>query len=339
MKTVLFIDDVCYKPYNFTVLATEPLGGTEATVLRTAKMLAKHHNVYVLALGGKEVEEEGIKFITKETAFPIPDTVIHIRSLRTLELATTAWPRAKNIVWMHDLGTKAFKKEIELYERYAPDIVFVSDYHKQQFIDMAINPYSRHEYKGTHKVIHNYVEGLSRSDTSTGFLLDGLIGPRRDDRLLFASSPHKGLKFTLEVFKKLQRKYPKFELAICNPGYYKDVDIKYVDNVTYLGELPHHRVLEEMRQSLCLFQLNHIFPETFGLVYGEANACGLPVVGHKLGALHEFISPDQFCDTHSLTKVIDLLLFYKENIGNIKLDLSHYCYNKELVLKKWLGIV
>jgi glycosyltransferase involved in cell wall biosynthesis len=45
-----------------------------------------------------------------------------------------------------------------------------------------------------------------------------------------------------------------------------------------------------MRSALCVFYPNFVLPETFGLVFAEANAVGTPVLTHDCGAAAEVLA-------------------------------------------------
>ena len=96
-------------------------------------------------------------------------------------------------------------------------------------------------------------------------------------KLVFFSSPNKGLRFTLDAFRALRRRMPELRLCVGNPGY-KSFAAREIDGVEWLGSLPHARVLTEARSALCTFSANFVIPETFGLVFAESCAVGTPVL-------------------------------------------------------------
>ena len=60
-------------------------------------------------------------------------------------------------------------------------------------------------------------------------------------------------------------------------------------DVVWLGALPPAQVIEQARSALCVFMPNFLMPETFGLVFAEANAVGTPVLAHDCGAAREVL--------------------------------------------------
>jgi glycosyltransferase involved in cell wall biosynthesis len=120
---------------------------------------------------------------------------------------------------------------------------------------------------------------------------DGLApdgSPVDERKLVFFSSPNKGLRFTLDVFGELRRRMPDLRLVVGNPGY-KIRKTTPMPGVEYLGPQPQHRIHQEVRTALCTFVPNFVLPETFGLVFAESNALGTPVLTHDCGAAAEVI--------------------------------------------------
>jgi len=74
---------------------------------------------------------------------------------------------------------------------------------------------------------------------------------------------------------------PDLTLAVADPGYLAWDTGPVPEGVQFLGTLPHHELIAQMRRSLCLFYPQVTFSETFGLVIAEANAVGLPVLAHR----------------------------------------------------------
>lgn len=95
----------------------------------------------------------------------------------------------------------------------------------------------------------------------------------------------KGIDLNLQALATLVKKYPHLQYVIVGDGeerknlekLVEDLDLK--NHVTFKGKLPHAEVLEEMAkcQIFCLPS----WQEGFGVVYIEAMAQGVPVIGVK----------------------------------------------------------
>ena len=108
------------------------------------------------------------------------------------------------------------------------------------------------------------------------------------DKLVFFSSPNKGLAFSIDAFGALRRAMPRLRLAVANPGYKADRTMRRA-GVEFLGALPQARVHAEVRSALCTFFPNFAIPETFGLVFAESHALGTPVLTVDCGAALEVL--------------------------------------------------
>ncbi len=127
------------------------------------------------------------------------------------------------------------------------------------------------------------------------------------NKLLFLSSPHKGLKETLTIFSEVKKYFPHFQLVISNPGY-RAMTYSLPEQVSFLGVLRHEEVIQQLRESFCVFYPQYIKPETFGLIDAEANAVGTPVLAHNFGAAEEILSDSsQLIDGRQIDAVVSKL--------------------------------
>jgi glycosyltransferase involved in cell wall biosynthesis len=108
------------------------------------------------------------------------------------------------------------------------------------------------------------------------------------NRLVFFSSPNKGLNFALDAFAAVRRAIPTLRLSVANPGYKAD-RVARLAGVEPLGALPQARVHAVVRSALCTFFPNFLIPETFGLVFAESHALGTPVLTVDCGAALEVL--------------------------------------------------
>jgi len=123
--------------------------------------------------------------------------------------------------------------------------------------------------------------------------------PYRDKKkIIFTSSPRKGFMKTLQVFGQLLTRDDSYRFYWANPGYLKGprVHTKYV---LPLDSLPQPRLLKHVESASLMLQCNEDFPETFGLVYGEARALGTPVLTTDLGAAREVAGAESVMPLHS----------------------------------------
>lgn len=320
---VLFVDSVAYRPYDCRVLQSEALGGTEATVLRVARGLAKEGlDVSLFQLVDAHREEaviDGIRHVNDSSALE-PDVVVHLRTAKLVAAFREVYPKARHLVWMHDLGGEWLKDEPIVGE----ELVCVSDFHCKQFYGAAWGQ-GKAEALTIHQV-YNPVE------------IDGHRLDKIEGRLGFFSSPHKGLNQVMDLFAELRKARPELHLVVGNPGYMGLTNTKALpEGVTFLGELSHPRTLEAMSQCQVLFYPQTVFAETFGLVLAEANAMGVPVLCHAFGAAKEVLAQDgrlvnaviDCTDLEKVRRALDRIL-----VGDLKPSLDPR-FKLENVITDW----
>jgi glycosyltransferase involved in cell wall biosynthesis len=289
---VLIYDPTCPKPYNARTLEQEALGGTEATVIRIAEGLdaqVMQHNRTV---------SDGRYLANSESLNP--RAVVLLRSVAWLPTVASRFPNAKLYLWMHDLAGNDLIEHAQILKTFRPTILAVSDFH-----------------------VLNIQEKLSRIEGLAGVRVKRIYNPIDDElaplkgvghdpnRLVFFSSPHKGLEYTLQVFSYLRRMQPEMRLLIANPGYLPSAETP-MEGVTNLGTLAHRDVINYVHGALCTFYPNTVFPETFGLVLAESNAVGTPCIAHQFGAAPEVLDhPAETLDCRDYRKVVDRVLAWR----------------------------
>ena len=275
MVPLLFFDPLCPRPYSEASLREGGLAGTEASTVRIAEALdawVVQHN---------RTRTEGRYRVPEEMA-QVREVVV-LRDPRALETAARLFPGARLTLWVHDRiepGSSRgrwFARAAEALRRLEPRIVCVSDYQRGHVAaTVARLPGSE---RLVVRRIYNPVDDAVVPD-----------GTRVDAaKLVFLSSPNKGLRLALDAFRALRRRMPELRLCVANPGY-KSFAARAMPGVEWLGSLPHTRVLAETRAALCAFSPNFVIPETFGLVFAESHAVGTPVLTHDCGAAAEVVA-------------------------------------------------
>jgi len=274
MAPLLFFDPLCPRPYGEASLREGGLAGTEASTVRIAEALdawVAQHN---------RTEAEG--------RYRPPSAVAHVRHVvvlrdpRALKAAARLFPGSRLTLWVHDRiepgssRARWFAAAAAELRRLKPDVVCVSDYQRERVVATLAG------LPGCERLavrrIYNPVDD--------GIVPDGT--PVDPSKLVFFSSPNKGLRFALDAFRALKRRMPELRLCVGNPGY-KGFAAAPLAGVEWLGSLPHARVLAEARSALCTFSPNFVIPETFGLVFAESRAVGTPVLTHDCGAAREVL--------------------------------------------------
>lgn len=320
MHRIIFYDGVTPAPYTPESLNQGNIGGTEATVLRVSQgLVSRGHKVTLIQRKDKtsSIQDHPVVFNYSEEVTD-PDLVVTLRDAGHYANNKLRYPKAKHVLWMHDVVDPVYAEHLEHHLRGQDAlIVGVSDWHVSQ-MQQALRVTSKIRFK---RIYNPLAEYCKRDSTS--------VDPFK---LIFTSSPHKGLKQVLELFSRIYAKDSRFKLYIANPGYFPDAT-ELPLGVVPLGSLPHKEVVDHVRSSLCLFYPQTTFPETFGLVLAEANAVGTPVIAHPIGAAPEVLDFRQVMDCYDLGLVISKVLEYSKGKrlrvrGNPAFELS-------VVVKAW----
>lgn len=277
LSALVFYDPICVRVYDSDTLHHEAIGGTEASVVRIADALgarvAQHNRT---THSGRYVAPE---------RDPAVGTVVLVRDSRALPDVQRLYPNARVFLWLHDRirpGSRRARwlaSTADLLRTLEVQIICVSDTQRAA-VEATLRSMRIAEVIGTH-TIYNPIDEALRPDGS----------PVDARKLVFFSSPNKGLKYTLDAFRFLRRRMPDLELVVGNPGYKQGRWT--LEGVRYLGPQPQERIHAEVRTALCTFLPNFVIPETFGLVFAESNALGTPVLGHDCGAAREILADDR----------------------------------------------
>lgn len=275
------------------MLATQGLGGTEATVVRVASALSDAHEVVVVQ-HNRNTEwksDNKLRFIPwmeLEKVLPDADHIIFVQKAQDLGRLRRL-SRGRLWLWLHNY----VQDEVPLYWqdhfRYRLGIICVSRAH------------AKHTFQYIHGQSHSWLTsawalrgGLLYQHNPLKPGLNSNINASYDShKLTFFSSPYKGIEQVLAHFRKLHEIEPRFRLYVADPGYIKNFDKSELNHsgIVQLGSLPQSEVLQHVRESLCVFYPQTKRAETFGLVYAEANAVGTPVLAHDFGSAREVLSP------------------------------------------------
>jgi glycosyltransferase involved in cell wall biosynthesis len=324
MRNVLFIDPVCPKPYCPLTLETEALGGTEATVVRVTESLARYHDVTVYQHNREQlvVSPKGVTYIgAPHRVVLTPDVVILLREGGYLKAVREAYKNAKLYLWAHDLPDAWLTDCARAMAKTGATLLCVSEFHRTACIDWL---QARGLPVPQVKVVFNPIDDALQSIPSVRV---------KKNKLVFFSSPHKGLPIALHYLEGLRRFNPRYRLFVANPGYLPSQGAG--KGVVRLGSLPHSLILEHVRDALCVFYPNYVFPETFGLVLAEANAVGTPVLTHPHGAATEVLGygSKQLVDCREPKLVIDRLESWRA--GDRPIVTANAEFRMSTILGRW----
>ncbi len=294
MSAILFFDPVCDRPYDSEMLRRQAMGGTEATVVRVADALG------ALVVQHNRASASG-RYLPPRRDPAITHVVVN-RDARALAMVRELYPNARMHLWLHDRVRPRSKRarriaaDAQTLRDLAVRVICVSDTQRHA-VEAALR-WMGVDDRVSARTIYNPVDDALRPDGS----------PVDERKLVFLSSPNKGLKFTLDAFRAVRRALPDMRLVVGNPGY-RPGDAAPLDGVEYLGPQPQQRIHAEVRTALCTFFPNFVIPETFGLVFAESKALGTPVLTHECGAALEVLGdPEQVLPVSAAKRLYEGLL-------------------------------
>lgn len=292
--SLVFYDPICPVAYSNDTLRHSPLGGTEATVVRVAEALGaevmQHNRLTAEGWYQPPYESRGVR------------NVVLLRKVEELPKMREMFPNAKLHLWLHDLCGRELIDHADKLVAAEATIICVSDFHLNQCKDILRQAGPLPGV--TVKRVYNPIEEDLQPDAT-------VVDP---NKLVFFSSPHKGIAWTLQVFQYLRNVAPEMRLYVANPGYFTP-EYPKPEGVVDLGPLPHHEVIKHVRSALCTFYLNNVFPETFGLVLAESNAVGTPVITAPIGAAREVLyHPSELLDVRDYRAVIQRVLAWRSGV-------------------------
>ena len=275
MSPVLFYDPVCREPYDTRTLHASAMGGTEATLTRVADAL----DAFVIQ--HNRTEDWG-RYRTLQRISGIASVIVN-RDSRALPLVRERYPGARVYLWLHDQLNPGSRRARWLASSattlrgMSVTAVCVSDTQRRG-VEATLRDIGLGE-RVRALTIYNPVDDTLAPDGT----------PVDERKLIFFSSPNKGLLFTLDAFGALKQRMPDLRLVVGNPGY-KPIRGARRPGVELLGAQPQARIHAEVRSALCTFVPNFVIPETFGLVFAESRALGTPVLTHDCGAALEIVA-------------------------------------------------
>ena len=194
----------------------------------------------------------------------------------------------KNVLWVHhfinqkevrNLSNKNYLEKIDF-------IVFNSKWNFEKHQAHFKIP------KEKSIVINNAIENINLEETK----------PRDKINLIYHTTPWRGLKLLLNLFKKINIK--NVELNICSSTiiygkkFYDDYENKFKDlfneckqtkNIKFHSYIENNKIIELLKK-MHIFSYPSIWPETSCISAIEAMAAGCEVVTTNLGALNETCS-------------------------------------------------
>ncbi|MCF6287956.1 MAG: glycosyltransferase [Proteobacteria bacterium] len=327
---ILFLDNTYPQPYQVSTLTEQALGGTESSIIKTAVILSSRYKVIVAQkFRTKEhIESPSLRFIPKQEMYNLtPHFIIVLRKYPLLKHLKLQFPQAKLYLWLHTYKNIEYILKRPGLGKTNTTIICNSSTHKN----------------ATNKLLNTSSLGkllsLFCNKVQVAYCYNPVTAPlklnniRDKNKLLFFSSPNKGLAQILTTFNLVNKTLPNLTLYIANPGYKQDSNVRQNQNIKILGSLPHNEMMQHVSAALCVFYPQDSFAETFGLIYAEANAYGTPVLAHDLGAAKEILDTNNpLIDANNTQQIITILKQWQKKYPKISYNQK---FSDMQILAQW----
>jgi UDP-glucose:(glucosyl)LPS alpha-1,2-glucosyltransferase len=198
---------------------------------------------------------------------------------RVRDLSPDKW----RILYMHDLPNdpEVMHLKDNGWNKFHR-IVFVSNWQCQHFIDHFNIPWSKCV------VLANAIDPIPVVEK-----------PRDKVRIVYHTTPHRGLNILVPVFNHLAKQYPNIELDVFSSfGLYgwaqRDEEFKEIldqaknsERVNYHGAVSNEEIRKFLGETPHIFAYPSVWPETSCFCLIEAMSAGLLCVHPNYGALYE----------------------------------------------------
>lgn len=281
-------------PFHANTLNERPLGGTETGIIRLSNALQDlGHDVSVLVPQVEAAEPNALKFAPR-SSLPryLPHTIVESHPEVDAYISVRDWiptmykiPAKLRLFWTGDsydqfsnfgVGDKRVHSGIDY-------LLTVSEWHSARMSEESGFP--RHKAWVLGNGIHPpYFEGSEKKVRK---------------RLIYSSTPHRGLKHIPRLFSAVRKKHPDAEMHIFSSYKVYDQDherdyasvfaeLEKMKNVKLHGSIKQSELAREFMKSAILFYPCD-FEETSCITAMEAQAAGCAILSTKLAALPETV--------------------------------------------------
>lgn len=293
-KTIVFYNAT---PSEFAgdELERRGVGGSEGDIINLSKIFAKYYNVIVFCNCPRPGIYDGVRYMhVGDTEYLKKiKTDLFIASRNTHLLAEVNFKEMFNIdkvcLWTHDLP------ESYVFDKLPKAIPNIDRI-------FALTRWHRDEIKKKFPDVPDKYWFNARNGVDTE--LYKVDVKRNPYKLIYSSTPFRGLDVLLEVFPKIKEQVPKAELHVFSSmkvygNATEDEDKKFqklydkaedMDGVVYHGSVTRKELAKHMKESAVMTYPNH-YKETMCISAAEAIVAGTPIVTSKLAALPEVIPP------------------------------------------------
>jgi len=290
-KTIVFYN-ATPSPFAGDELERRGVGGAEGCVISLAKIFARMYNVIVFCDCPRPGVYDGVKYLhVSDTEFMQKfKTDLFISSRNTKLLADVNFKEYfkvdKVCLWTHDLPESYVYDKLMQALPNIDRVFALTEWHKQIIKQKFPNVPEKYWFFARNGVNTEYYDVEVK---------------RNPYKLIYSSTPFRGLDVLLEVFPNIREYVPQAELHVYSSmqvyGARTEEREEYkalyalasnMPGVYYHGVVTRKELAKAMKSSSLLAYPNH-YPETFCITAIEAITAGTPIVTTHLAALPETI--------------------------------------------------
>jgi glycosyltransferase involved in cell wall biosynthesis/tetratricopeptide (TPR) repeat protein len=300
-KSIAFVCRPLFEPWHPVIKAQRGAGGSESMVMELAQQYARvGWRVAVFGTPGEHrgVDEDGVEYWDIDRDWSPAERFDVVVASRAPEVFDAGINADLKVLWMHDVNVGPIA-EGEFGNRFqrADHVVALTNWHKQHLLKL----YPELE-RVSMPVIGNAVD----------YDLFSQPNPYQRDRhkLVYASSPDRGLDTLLEMWPEIKRRHPDATLDIfygwqgidrliqANPSHplarFRHTVGSMIEEYGADGSITHHQRVtrEELArayQTAGVWAYPTYFLETFCITALETGIAGLIPITSNLGGLRETV--------------------------------------------------
>ena len=297
-KTISFVN-FASNPFAGDELEKRGCGGAETAVINMARELAKNYNfnVHVFCKCPAPGRYDDVIYHDIETGLNAlkdlnSDLLISSRNTQILtQIDFKKDYNAKQVaLWTHDIPDDPVYESLEECYPSLDKVFVLTEFHKEELIKKF--PFVKEEK------IFIAPNGIDMRRYKDRENIEKVPG-----RLIYSSTPFRGLDILAEVFPRIKARVPHANLKVFSSmkvygeGY---DDNQYVSlynmlndtpGIDYVGTVKQDKLAEEFAKAEVLAYPN-TFPETFCITATESMAGGTPIVTSNFAALKEIVTDD-----------------------------------------------
>jgi len=297
-KTIAFVN-YTMNSFNGNTLNERPCGGSETDIINLSRIFANdyNYNVHVFCLCDKPGVYDNVVYHELNTGMPElrnlnADLLVVSRNAKIFgEYDFKKDVKAKKVcLWCHDLpGDPAYDGLEDTYKSI--DYIFaLTKFHK----DALMKHYPFLEEK---KMF------IAENGINMGYFKDRDKVKKVPGRMIYSSTPFRGLNILAKVFNRIKERVPNVTLKVFSSmkvygdayddGVYGEIyqQLRETEGIEYCGSIKQKDLAKEMMEAEVLAYPN-TYAETCCITVMEAQTAGTPIVTSNYAALKETV-PDE----------------------------------------------